>query len=132
MARWLVPRQPGSAAHGSWRSRNQPSEVPPRRLLALDRLEERLEVARAEAGGTVTLDDLEEDRRAIAERLGEHLEEVALVVAVDEDPEALEVVKRLVDLADPLGDLVVVRVGRAQEPHAARLELGHASDDVAR
>ena len=43
-------------------------------LLALDGLEERLEVALAEAERAVPLDDLEEDRRAVAERLGEDLQ----------------------------------------------------------
>ena len=40
-------------------------EVPALRLLALDRLEERLEVADPEAARAVALDDLEEERRAI-------------------------------------------------------------------
>jgi hypothetical protein len=43
------------------------SEVAAALLLALDRLEERLEVALAEAERAVPLDDLEEDRRAVAE-----------------------------------------------------------------
>jgi hypothetical protein len=55
-------------------------------LLALDRLEQGLEVALAEAARAVALDDLEEDRRPVAERLGEDLQQVALVVVVDEDP----------------------------------------------
>src|SRR3712207_2426511 len=67
------------------------SEVAAEGLLTLDRLEQRLEVAVAEAARAVALDDLEEDRRPVADRLREDLQQVALVVAVDEDAEPLEV-----------------------------------------
>ena len=113
-------------------ARRTASEVPPQRLLALDRLEERLEVALAEAARAVALDDLEEDRRPVAERLREDLQQVALVVAVDEDAEPAQVVERLVDLADALGQLRVVGVRRAQERDAARRQLGDRRDDVRR
>ena len=63
------------------------SEIAAQRLLALDRLEQGLEVALAEAARAVALDDLEEQRRAVADRLGEDLQQVALVVAVDQDAE---------------------------------------------
>ena len=46
------------------------SEVAAQRLLALDRLEQRLEVADAEAARAVALDDLEEERRPILDRAG--------------------------------------------------------------
>src|SRR5215212_8748521 len=108
------------------------SEVPPRGLLALDRLEQRLEVPLSEPAGAVALDDLEEDRRPVAERLREDLQEVALVVAVDEDPQAPQVVEVLGDLADAVGDLVVVGVRRAQELHAPLGERTDHPDDVAR
>src|ERR687890_2730686 len=88
-------------------------------LLALDRLEQRLEVALAQAARAVALDDLEEDRRAVAERLGEDLQQVALVVGVDEDAEPAEVLQVLLDLADAAGHVVVVRLGRPEELHAA-------------
>jgi 2-keto-4-pentenoate hydratase/2-oxohepta-3-ene-1,7-dioic acid hydratase in catechol pathway len=78
------------------------SEVAAALLGALDGLEQRLEVADAEAGRAVALDDLVEHRRAVLDRLGEDLQQVALVVAVDEDAELLQVVPRLVDLADAL------------------------------
>src|ERR671938_1224883 len=84
-------------------------------LLALDRLEQRLEVAVAEAAGAVALDDLEEDRRAVADGLGEDLQQVALVVAVDEDPEPPQVRQVLVDLADPPRHVLVVGLGNRQE-----------------
>src|SRR3954452_11135870 len=83
-------------------------QVPAQCLLALDRLEERLEVALAEAACAVALDDLEEDGRAVADRLREDLQHVALVVAVDEDAEPAQVLQALLDLADPLRDVLVV------------------------
>ena len=48
-------------------------EVAPERLLALDRLEQRLEVPVAEAARAVPLDHLEEERRAVLRRLREDL-----------------------------------------------------------
>ena len=52
------------------RARSRRLEVPAPRLLDLDRLEERLEVADAEAARAVALDDLEEERRAVLDRAG--------------------------------------------------------------
>ena len=84
------------------------SQVASLLLLALDRLEQGLEVALAEAAGAVALDHLEEDGRAVADRLGEDLQQVALVVAVGEDPEPAQVGDVLVDLADPSRQLLVI------------------------
>src|SRR3954452_17311823 len=79
------------------------SKVPPERLLALDRLEQRLEVPLAEAARPVPLDHLEEERRPILRRPREDLQEVALLVAVGQDPEACEVVPARVDVPDTGG-----------------------------
>src|SRR5205823_5919885 len=92
------------------------------RLLALDGLEERLEVAVPEAARAVSLDDLEEHRGPRADRPGEDLEQVPLVVAVGQDPEVAQVVVALRDVPDPPGELLVVRAGSPQEPHPALLE----------
>ena len=48
--------------------RERTLEVAAERLLALDRLEQRLEVALAEAAGAVALDHLEEERRPVLRR----------------------------------------------------------------
>src|SRR6186713_170374 len=93
-------------------------EVAAESLLALDRLEERPEVAEPEATRAVPLDHLEEERRAVLDDLREQLEQVALLVAVDEDAHRAQVVPVLVDLADALLDDLVVRVGRRDEEHA--------------
>ena len=64
------------------------------------------------------LDDLEEHRRAVGDRLGEDLQQVAVLVAVDQDVESRQVVPRQVDAGQPLPSVVVVGVGHAHEPHA--------------
>src|SRR6185295_17830071 len=102
----------GTGGGGGWAGFLQ---VAAKLLLALDRLEQGLEVALAEAAGAVALDDLEEDRRAVADRLREDLEHVALVVAVDQDAEAAQVVQALLDLPDALRDVLVVRLRHGQE-----------------
>src|SRR3954470_24512258 len=97
-------------------------QVPAQLLLALDRLEQSLEVTVAEAARAVALDHLEEDRRTVAGRLREDLQQVALVVAVHEDAQAAQILHVLVDLADALGWLLVVGVRRTQELDPARLQ----------
>src|SRR5919107_1460376 len=83
-------------------------------LLALDRLEQRLEVAVAEPARAVALDDLEEHRRPVADPLREDLQQVSLVVAIDEHPLLAQAGELLAHLGDPRRDLVVVR-GRDRE-----------------
>src|SRR5260370_37090397 len=65
------------------------SEVAAQFLLALDRLEQRFEVALAEAERSVPLDELEEHRGAVADRAGEDLQQITVLVAVDQDVAAL-------------------------------------------
>src|SRR5207248_1474416 len=99
-------------------------------LLSLDRLEEGLEVALAECRRPVALDHLEEDSRPVLRGLREDLEQVAVVVAVGEDLQALEVGVALRDLADPAFDLLVVRLRRVEEDHATLLQRLDGADDV--
>lgn len=60
-------------------------KVSTRALIGLDGFEQGLEVACAEALMVSALDDFEEKGRPVLERLGEDLQQVALVVIVDED-----------------------------------------------
>src|SRR6185436_15039640 len=107
-------------------------EVAAESLLALDCLEERLEVADPEAARAVALDHLEEERRPVLDDLREELEEVSLLVAVDEDAHRAQVVPVLVDVADPLLHDVVVGVRRRDEEHAGLTERRHRAHDVLR
>src|SRR5687768_4531161 len=63
------------------------SEIPSQCLFAFDRLKQCLEVPRPEALGSFPLDDLVEQRRPVLHRLREYLEEIALLVTVNENPE---------------------------------------------
>src|SRR5438309_6832374 len=108
------------------------SEISAKSLLALDRLEQRLEVPLAEAPCAVALDHLEEERRAILRGFREDLEEVAVLVAVGKDAQPAEVVPVLADLADALADVLVVRVGGRKRDDSLVLERLDGADDVLR
>src|ERR1041385_5064248 len=88
-------------------------------LLSLDRLEQRLEVSFAERPRSFPLNDLEEKRRPILNRLAEDLEQIAVGIAVHEDAELGQLRHRLVDLSDATLELVVVARRHRQELHAA-------------
>src|SRR5579871_5410574 len=88
-------------------------------LVALDRLEQRFEVALPEPSRPASLDDLEEHGGPVRDGLGEDLQQHPFVVPVDEDVEFLERVPRKVDTADAPAGLLVVRAGHAHEPHTA-------------
>src|SRR5262249_42940342 len=90
------------------------SEVAASRLIALDRLEQRFEVALTETAGTAALDDLKEEDRAIRNRFGKDLQQISAPIAVHEDAQALERIPRELDAAEPTAGIVVVRVGH---PH---------------
>src|SRR5574340_683589 len=72
-------------------------QIAAQRLVALDSLEQRLEVALAEAPRAFPLDDLEKDRRTILHVLRENLEQVAIVVAVHQDAEVSQLADVLID-----------------------------------
>ncbi len=61
------------------------SQVSPPRLLAFDGFEQGLEIALAEAAAPLALDDFIEQGGAILHRLGEDLQQVAVLVAIDQD-----------------------------------------------
>lgn len=113
------------------------SQVAPLGLFPLNGLEQALEVASAEALKLVALDDLDEDGGAVHEGLGEELEQVALLVVVDEDVEALDGVEVLLELPAALlgGEALahggVVRGRDADELDAAGAHGGDGGQDVA-
>src|SRR5262245_54836884 len=99
-------------------------------LLALDRLEERLEIPLAEAARAVPLDYLEEQRRPVGHRLGEDLEHVPLVVAINEDAQLGQFLDILVNRADAVRKYLVVGLRHAQERHVVMPHGPHGLDDV--
>ena len=77
-------------------------------LVFLDRFEQRLEVALAEAVVAAALDDLEEQRRTVLHRRGEDLKEVPFLVGIDQDSELGQRVDRLCQILNrPLPKAVV-------------------------
>src|SRR6266567_7482454 len=119
---------PGGTTTWTWSSAKL--EVSAQRLFALNGFEEGLEIALAERRRAVALDHLEEDGRPVLRRLGEDLQQVAVLVAVRQDLQALQVGVVLRDLADPPFDLLVVSVGSVEEEDAALLQLRNRADDV--
>src|SRR5438128_2360507 len=87
-------------------SKTCPSQRPAQLLLAFDRLEQRLEITLAEALRAAPLDHFEEQRGSIGDRLGEDLQHVAFVVAVDQDAEVGQLVHVFLDGADAVGQHV--------------------------
>src|SRR5258707_749200 len=98
-------------------------EVPPRVLLSLNRLEQCLEISFPETLASLSLDHFEEQRRPIFDRLGEYLQEVAFVVAVDEDAEVFQLIDRLIDFSDATLELVVVDRRHTEEIDALVCEF---------
>src|SRR6185503_21036270 len=138
-----VPGRPPSSSHAACRgSRSMDGTYTIRRglevaalgLLALQRLEQRLEVALAEAQRAVPLDELEEHGGAVADRLGEDLQQVAVLVAVDEHATRLQLLDRHPHLADPRPELrvLVVRVGCGEELDALGPQHVDGAENVAR
>src|SRR5664279_5521067 len=95
-----LPLRTGRSANHRWSGDRL--QVAPGRLLPLDRLEQRLEVALAEPERAVPFDEFEEDRRPVAERLGEDLQQVPVLVPVDQDAALLQFVDGHPDVPDPL------------------------------
>src|SRR5689334_21214901 len=93
------------------------SERPPSGLLPFDRLEQCPEVAFAKSqGAPAALDDLEEKGRPREDAFREDLQQVAIVIAVDQDAQAFERCLVLLDLAHPLVELgVVIRLRDLEE-----------------
>src|SRR5436309_771793 len=120
--------KPGTGSRNS----SKRLQVSAQGLFPLDRFEEGLEVPVPEAARAVALDHLEEQRRPVLRGLREDLEQVPVVVAVGQDAEPLEIRVVLVDLADAIGDVVVVRVRCPEEDDAATLQRLDGLHDVRR
>src|SRR2546426_2857823 len=99
-------------------------------LVELHRLEQRLEVALAEALVALPLDDLEEDRADGG--LGEDLQQQpAAGAAVDQDLAPPQLLERLAVVRQALADHLVISVRRVEELHARGAQLADSRIDVA-
>src|SRR6267378_4494679 len=99
-------------------------------LVELHRLEQRLEVALAEALVALPLDDLEEDRADGG--LGEDLQQQpAARAAVDQDPAPLQLLERLAMVWQALADHLVIGVRRVEQLHPRAAQLVDGGIDVA-
>src|ERR1700691_899392 len=106
------------------------SEVYARLLLALDGLEQSLEVALAESLTSLALDHLQKEGGAILDRAGEDLQQVAMLVTVDQDVQLAQPLQILVDGPNPIQQGLVVAVRGVQELGALVPQPVHAFDDV--
>src|SRR5512141_1334400 len=93
-------------------------------LLALQGLEEGLEVADPETPRPVALDDLEEERGAVLDRAGEDLEQEPFLVAVGFDAQPLERFVRHTHVPDTLLEPHVVLVRHLEELDPVLAEAG--------
>src|SRR5271157_4656932 len=84
------------------------SKRSPARLLALDGFEQGLEVSLAKALRSAPLNDLEEESRPVLDRLGENLEQIALIIAINQDTQFGQFAQVFPDCADPFGQHLVV------------------------
>src|SRR5260221_4750500 len=108
------------------------SEIAPQRLLALDRLEEGLEVALAEAARALALDHLEEDGRPVLRVAGEDLQQVAVFVTIDQDAQPRQRGDRLIDLAHAPFQVSIVARDAGDDLHALAAHALDGRDDVLR
>src|SRR3989442_10489140 len=99
-------------------------------LVELHGLEQRLEVALAEALVAFPLDDLEEDRADGG--FGEDLQQQpAARAAIDQDPAPLQLLERLAMVRQALADHLVVGVRRVEQLHARCAQLIDGGINVA-
>src|SRR3954470_12079291 len=126
----MPQNSPACGLRGDLGGATDHSEIAAERLLALDRLEKRLEVPLAEPTCAVTLDHLEEERRPVLGSPREDLQQVPVLIPVDEDAQATQVVPVLADLADARHRILVVGLGGREELDAETLQRLDAAHDV--
>src|SRR5262245_38097840 len=101
------------------------------RLFAFDGLKEGLEIPLAEAARPPALNDLEEESRSILDRLGEDLEQVTLVVAVDQNPQLSELAQVFLHFPHAIRQHFIVGGRDSQKRHVILHHGAHALDDIA-
>src|SRR3989442_796355 len=97
-------------------------QISSQRLLSLDCFKERLKVPFSKTTSSLALNHFKEDRRAVDDRLGEDLQQVALIVVIDQDTEFCQLLQVLIDLANAIQHILIIRVWRFQEFDATVLQ----------
>src|SRR5581483_1849908 len=122
----------GQSSPDSLRSRIRPFslQITSQRLLALDGLEQRFEIAFAKTLRSLALNDFEEQRGAIFHRLGENLQQISFVIAIHQNAEPLERAEFLVDVTDAIQQRIVIGGRDVQELHSPCLQIGDSLNDV--
>src|SRR4051794_31955959 len=77
-------------------------------LFFLQSFKERLEVTFAETLGALALDDFEKEGRPVFDRLGENLEQITFVIAIDQNAKMRERSKVFIDVADAFRQGIVI------------------------
>src|SRR5882724_4897634 len=107
-------------------------EIATQCLLALDRLEQRLEIPFAETTAAAALDDLIEERRTILHRLGENLQQVPLFVLIHQNAQLANFLLNVLrqDIPDAIRQHVVVAVGYGEKFDSIRAQLRYRLGDA--
>src|SRR5439155_13453663 len=92
-------------------------------LLVLDGFEQRFEVANPEPAAAFALDDLEKERGAIFNRLGENLQQIAFRVAVHQNAQLPNPLQLFINFANPRGEQIVIGIRHPQAIQLTLLEL---------
>jgi len=99
-------------------------------LFALDSFEQGFEVSLAKAAAAFALDDFEEESRPVLYGTSEDLQHVAFVVTIGQDSQLLQLFNGLIDLANALLQLGVVRMGDSQKFDALFLQECYCADNI--
>src|SRR5260370_8457285 len=90
-------------------------------LFALDRFEERFEIAFAETLRAFALNDLKKERWPVLDRFGKDLQQITFVVAINQNAELFQCVQFFVNMANTIEQCVVVSRRNFQELEPALL-----------
>jgi hypothetical protein len=105
-------------------------EIAPAPLLQFDGFEQRLEIAFTKALAARTLDDLQKQRRSVLHRLGEDLQEVAVLVSVYKDIIFTYQFPVFFNLSNPVPDSVVIALRNGEKFESVPSELSDCGQDI--
>src|SRR5438477_2645550 len=98
-------------------------QISSRGLLALDGLEQRLEITFAKAFRALALDDLVKERRPVLHWLAKNLQQITFVIAIDQNAQSLQRVQLFVDVPNAIQQRVIIGRRNVQELDSALLQI---------